>query len=282
MTSPHGQRDRLAAELKRLRVLAGMSGREVARLTGLSQSTVSRVETGRAVPSLDEVRDWAKAVRASADTRRQLVALAEAAASEVIAFAPWLRGNLEAGQEYVRGLEAQAKTVRNFQPFLVPGLLQTPDYAQAILAIANPNLQFSAADLSAAAVARRDRQAALHDPERSFEFILTEHGLRWSPGGMASSVLAAQLSRVADAATMPNVSIGVIKSGVQTRVSLRVPFVLYEDIKTGVSTAPITLAAVETPVSRIEISDPADIKVYQDHLAGLRAAADFGAAALVF
>jgi hypothetical protein len=162
---------------------------------------------------------------------------------------------------------------------MVPGLLQTPDYAQAILAIANPEMQFSEADLRAAAVARQDRQAALHDPERSFEFILTEHGLRWSPEGTARSVLAAQLARIADVATFSNVSVGGIRSGAQTSVIPRVAFIIYEDVQAdGGSARP--LAVVETPASRLEISDPADVRVYEDHLAGLRQAADFSPDAL--
>jgi hypothetical protein len=70
---------------------------------------------------------------------------------------------------------------------------------------------------------------------------------------------------MADMATFSNVSVGVLRTGAQTSVIPRVALIIYEDIGAEGASARI-LTAVETPTSRLEISDPADIKDYEDHL----------------
>src|SRR5579863_6591428 len=76
------QAQRLAGELRRLRDLSGLSGRELARRMGTNQSRVSRIESGATVPSLPEVSAWASAIGASTGVHDSLVALAEAASTE--------------------------------------------------------------------------------------------------------------------------------------------------------------------------------------------------------
>jgi transcriptional regulator with XRE-family HTH domain len=105
---PRAQRYRLAAELRRVRTLAGVSGRELARSAGLSQSAVSRAERGESVLSLPEVTAWAGATRIPDDRRAVQLALAGAAVNEVATFRVRLRGGLVAVQDSVRDLEASA------------------------------------------------------------------------------------------------------------------------------------------------------------------------------
>src|SRR5260370_11851102 len=70
------QRRRLAAELKRLRVQADITGRELARRMSAAQSTVSKVETGeqKRVPASLIVR-WAKATVAPDERLAELLEL---------------------------------------------------------------------------------------------------------------------------------------------------------------------------------------------------------------
>ena len=182
---PRAQRGQLGAELRRVRMLAGLSGRQLARAAGLSQSAVSRAERGESVLSLPEVTAWADAAGVSGDRRAVLLALAEAAVNEVATFRLRLRGGLAAAQESVGDLEASARVVRNFQPGIIPGLLQTADYARRIMALADTGHD---GGLAAAVAARLARQQALHDPARSFEFVMTEAALRYRPG--APDILA--------------------------------------------------------------------------------------------
>ncbi len=144
----------LAAELRRSRLVAGMSDNELARRTGLSRSSVSRFENGQVLPSLDEVDHWGQAVGASELVREQLRALTRAAATEVTAIRHALRPGPAAIGEDIGRLETSSAAVRSCQPSAVPGLLQTPEYARLIMG----SLERPKADLDAATVARMARQ----------------------------------------------------------------------------------------------------------------------------
>ena len=93
---PRIQRSQLGAELRRIRMLAGLSGRELAQAAGLSQSTVSRAERGESVLSLPEVTAWADTTGLPGDRRAVLLALAEAAVNEVATFRVRLASGLAA------------------------------------------------------------------------------------------------------------------------------------------------------------------------------------------
>jgi transcriptional regulator with XRE-family HTH domain len=268
---PRGKRQELAAELRRTRLLAGLSHREVADQAGLSQSDVSQLESGQVSPSLDEVHQWSYAVGASKRVSEQLVALTEAVATEVTSLRPWLQAGAVAAQEDIGRLEASAACVRSCEPFLVPGLLQTREYAKHILnAFPRP-----VAELEAAASARFARQAVVHDPSRRFEIIVTDYGLRWAPLGTPRAVLSAQISHINQLAELPNVSVGVIRAGVQTKVPL-MPFNHYEGVEVKGSATRIDIVMMETPASVIVVTDPVDVRTYSNHFAWLREAADFG------
>ncbi|MGH3924050.1 MAG: helix-turn-helix domain-containing protein, partial [Pseudonocardiaceae bacterium] len=62
--------------LRRLRTQAGLTGKEVADRSGLSQTTVSRFETGRRVPTENVLRELCRIYGASTETRRELLAIA--------------------------------------------------------------------------------------------------------------------------------------------------------------------------------------------------------------
>jgi len=106
-------------------MLAGLSGRQIAQTTGISQPRVSRVERGESVLSIRELEAWADATGAGEDRRALLLGLGEAAVNEVTTLRARLSNGLASVQQSVRELEATARTLRNFQPGIIPGLLQT-------------------------------------------------------------------------------------------------------------------------------------------------------------
>src|SRR5260370_37986925 len=82
-TEPRVQRQRLGAELLRLRVLAGMTGREVERLAGISHPRLSRIENGEIAATLPQLRASARVVRTKGDTLTRLLRRTEAHVVEV-------------------------------------------------------------------------------------------------------------------------------------------------------------------------------------------------------
>jgi transcriptional regulator with XRE-family HTH domain len=268
---PRAQRSALGSELRRTRMLAGLSGRQVAAITGISQAKVSRMERGGSIPSLAEVAAWADATSADASRRSLLTALAEAAVNEVTTFRVRLGSGLAAVQESVRGLESTARTLRNFQPGFIPGLLQTAEYARRILGMANPG---SGSDVGAAVVARLARQEALHDSSRRFDFLMTEAALRFRPG--PREVLAAQLDHLAAIATLETITLGVIPADAEMSALPRCGFILYEDRLAG--HAPF--AVVETPHASLYANDLQDVEIYREQFSRLSQSAAYGRQAL--
>ncbi|MGH3237928.1 MAG: helix-turn-helix domain-containing protein, partial [Streptosporangiaceae bacterium] len=262
---PRRQRARLGAELRRIRMLAGLSGRQVAQITGISQPTVSRIERGESVPSLREVIAWADAAEVRTDRKEIILGMAEAAVNEVTTLRSRLSNGLAAVQEDVRGLEATARTLRNFQPGIIPGLLQTAGYASRILALAG-----DAAGTGSAVAARLARQEILHEPGRVFEFLLTEAALRYRPG--PREVLTAQLDHLAAVVTLETISFGVIPANAEMHAITRCGFIIYQD---RIDDQP-PFAIVETPHASLYANDPADVEVYRSQLAAFRQSAVYG------
>ncbi|MFI6866946.1 helix-turn-helix domain-containing protein [Nocardia sp. NPDC050406] len=218
-------RQHLGAELRRLRDLAGISGRELAKRVGISQSTLSRIEAGHVVPPLPQVMEWAKAVGADADCQKSLRGMTEAAHSpEVRDWAASLADRVHL-QDDVRAFEEAAHVVRNFQPTLVPGLLQTADYARRVFDTFDPPYTPDAA--AAALAARLERQRVLYDPAKRFEFLITEAALRFRPG--PPRVLLAQLDRIISIETLDTVGIGVIPQDIEASTTIPHGFVIYEN-----------------------------------------------------
>ena len=270
---PRIQRARLGSELRRLRTLAGLSGADLARQLEVSQKTISRIEHGDSLPSLSQVTAWAHAVGTTADRLAVLTGLLEAAVNEVATFRGKLTGGLAAVQLEVYELESSSGTIRNFQAGTIPGLLQTAEYARRVMEMANIR---NDANLTAAVTARLERQQALHDKNRHFEFLMTEAALRWRPG--PPELRAAQLDHVAALATLDTIDLGVIPVDTEMHAITRCSFILYEDRNGGQP----PVVAVETPHASLYASDAADVELYRDQFALFRQSAMYGADALAF
>jgi len=254
---------RLGLALRGLRLDAGLTGQQLAGRAGLSQSTVSRIELGQAMPSMADIGAWGEAARVSAGQLAEIRALAEAAAVETISWRRAARRGLPSLQRDVRDLEATAATLLNFQPVIIPGLLQTAEYARQVVLSGYPG---GHPDIGAAVAARMERQAILYDDARSFEFVVAEAALRWRIG--PPLVMLAQLDRVASLSTLPNVGIGIIPQAAQVAAWHIHGFAILDDRAEGAATV-----RVETLTTGLSISEPEDVERYRQAFALLREAA---------
>ncbi|GGK79821.1 transcriptional regulator [Sphaerisporangium melleum] len=247
-------RRRLGAELRRLRDLAGLSGRDLAQRVRISQSKVSRIESGAVVPSLPEVHDWAEAVHASSEARDLLATLTEAAHTDIRSWKTELRDRPHLQHE-IGATESAARCSFTFQPTIVPGLLQTAEYARRIFSMFQ--VPYSKEEAAAALAARLDRQLLLYDESRSFHFLITEAALRWRPGPRA--MLAAQLDRISSVSTLGNVSIGVLPIDCESRAPNSHAFTIYEPADEESD----DFVTVETIHSRVKAYHPSDVELYR-------------------
>jgi len=126
--SPTVRRRRLAAELRRLRERADLTGDQVAEHTKWSASKVSRIENAHTVPRTAEVKKLLALYRVEGRTAERLLALAEDAADR----GWWETNSLPPEYSALIGMEAEAQSVLSWAPLIVPGLLQTADYAREV------------------------------------------------------------------------------------------------------------------------------------------------------
>jgi len=131
---PENQPGSLAERLFRLRKAAGLTGDQLGERLGwqYGKSKVSKIESGKQLPSADEVRAWAEA----AGHPEQAAELIGLLAGMQITHTRW-RQRLKAGHTPVRSdfgrRTREAARFRNAELVLIPGLLQTAGYARSIM-----------------------------------------------------------------------------------------------------------------------------------------------------
>jgi transcriptional regulator with XRE-family HTH domain len=265
VTHPFGelsaQRRRLGAALRRLRTEAGLSGEQVAREIGISQSQVSRIELGHQAASVEVVRRWGEVCAAPPERRAELLEWAKGAAFEAVARNKAMGRGLAGLQQDVRELEASARTILRFSPLLVPGLMQVPEYARRIFAAGDPDRRL---DVAAAIAARMDRQLALYEESRRFEFVVGEAALRWRIA--PANVMLAQIDRVIAVAGISTVSLGLLP--LTSDAWHEHGFVILDDPVDG-----DPLVHIETMTRAITITDAQEVGEYRDMFRRVQASA---------
>lgn len=201
----------IAELLRRMRDDAGItSGAAAGDLIGVTQATVSRWENGRQAPSPEQADRYARALRAPATVRRQLVAMVHDLHDQHRAAAP-ARVAVSRSADHekrVRRNEERVTHISVFHPVVVPGLLQTEDYIRAIFASAG----LSEGATEARITERMARAGILTQPERRFTFVLTAGALGWCVG--SPETMITQCRHLVEVSRPPHIDVGVIRWGV--------------------------------------------------------------------
>ncbi|SHF26530.1 helix-turn-helix domain-containing protein [Streptoalloteichus hindustanus] len=239
------QRRSLAEALRSLRQASGLSGQRLAARCNMSQSKISRIETGRVLPSVIDVERILKALEVSPSVVEELLGLARVANVDYTSWRSYARVGIWRKQDELRSLTEKSTMVRQFLPAIPTGLLQLPEYARDLLSrIASVK---SDRDLDRLVEARLRRQAVLDDPDRKFVFLMTEQAVRWRP--TASEVMARQAVHMAEVSQRPNVEIGIILQSAKVLEPPMNIFVVYDD----------RLVTVELFSGEVVLRDPQEI-----------------------
>lgn len=179
-------RERLAAMLRDLRQSAGLTGVEAARRASMSQPKISKFETGRLLPSVDDLRVPLGVYQAAPAARQELLEIAGRLHANIESNRTILRRGAARAQARLSQLENDAASLRYFSPVVLPGLLQTAEYMRRVFSL----LPLSGSELARTIAARQQRQEILYDTTKTFTFVITEAALRW--GFCPADVMAAQ------------------------------------------------------------------------------------------
>ena len=203
----------LAERLYRLRRDARLTGDQLAAAIGWPEKTgrtkVSKIEHGKQMPSERDIRDWTEKT-GHLEQAAELLELLEDVKTVHVRWRRRLQGGHAAVQEDIDRRTRAAKRIRNAELVLIPGLLQTRAYAQAMAAqVASV---YGTDDVDAAVTAHMQRQEALYDGSKAFEFIVTEAALRIYP--CSRQDMAAQLVKLQNLdMDLANVTLAVIPFG---------------------------------------------------------------------
>lgn len=215
--SPVVPRRRLRTELKKARLDAGQTQSDVAIAMDWSLSKVIRIEAGTVSISTNDLKVLLRHYKIVDPARTdELLALGKAARdrtwwSEYREVAP-------SGLLQLIGYESAASVRRNFEPLLIPGLLQTREFARAVIPALDPGI--SQGRLDALVEIRMKRQELVDRANQpQLFFILDEAALHRVTGG--PEVMRDQLRHLMEVAEKPNVTIEVLPFSAGVRQGMR-------------------------------------------------------------
>ena len=121
-------------------------------------------------------------------------------------------------------LEGAARLIRGYEPHFVPGLLQTEDYARAVLRVGFPTS--TPKELERRIALRMERQELLRAPGGTRLWMVLEEAVLRRPVG-GRSVMHAQLERLIEATHQPNVTIQIVPTAGDPHPGMFGPFQLF-------------------------------------------------------
>jgi transcriptional regulator with XRE-family HTH domain len=208
----------LGVRLRELRVAAGLTGEEVANRMGRAHSTLSRWETGGLIPRVPDVYFMLDLYGVGQKERDAMVRSAQEARERE----DWEVHVSVAVADYA-WMEGRAWKVETFYDSVVPGLLQTPDYARAVLRAWNPSATPQQIERTLAARIVRQRRLTEQDPLQ-LAAVVGEGALRLLVGG--PEVMRAQLKHLVDLASEPNVGVRILPFETGAHAGMTGPFTI--------------------------------------------------------
>jgi Domain of unknown function (DUF5753)/Helix-turn-helix domain len=196
----------VGAHLRRLREEKGITRADAGYTIRASESKMSRLELGRVAFKERDISDLLVYYGVTdPEERDQVLRLVREANRP-----SWWREFDDVMPQYLQnyvGLEEAASTLRTYEIHFVPGLLQTPEYARAVLGSTVPPL--TGRDLDRAVTLRLTRQIVLEreDPLTVWA-VVDESALRRRVGGVATH--RAQLEHLVELTERPNIALQVL------------------------------------------------------------------------
>ncbi|WP_431682251.1 helix-turn-helix domain-containing protein [Kitasatospora sp. KL5] len=197
------------SELRRLREASGLTQERLGEVINYTGSLVGLIETARRKPSLEFTERCDAALGTDGALARIWPLLNRAV------FPPWFRGFVE--------LEATATSIRKYQAQTVPGLLQTEDYARALLR--KGLVGESEERVEEGVAARLGRQAILDGPDRPYLWVVLDEAVLRRPVG-GPEVMRQQMVRLLECAQHPRVVVQVLPFASGEHTSVEGPLTL--------------------------------------------------------
>lgn len=248
--SPSVRRRRLSALLRQLREERGLRIDDVNKRLEWASGKLSRMERNEwKRPSIRDMQDLAGVYQLGDEMKDALVSLAREARTRGwwVDYKDILRGGLA-------DFEGGASMIRSYESIIIPGLLQTPQYASAIL---RGGRLLADEEITRKVAARMQRQSILDqdNPPRLW-VVIDEAALAKSVGGR--EVMQQQIRHLIEMAERPNVDVQVVRNEVGSHAAMDGAFVIL-DFPTPED---LPLAYIETATEDLYVENPEAIQQY--------------------
>ncbi len=239
----------MADRLRDIRLDAGLTARALSSAAGWHEAKTSRIESAKQAPSESDIRTWCHVC--GVDTQIiDLIAASRAADSMYTEWRRLHRTGLRHTQEARRPLYERTRVFRVYCSTVVPGFLQTPGYAKALMS-AITAFEGTPDDVEDAVAARMNRNRILNTGNHRFAMVLEESVLRYRVGD--PEVMAGQLGQILGLMSLPSVSLGVIPfSASQRQMWTLETFTLFDDARVH----------VELLSAQVTVTVPGDVILY--------------------
>ncbi|MEU4741202.1 helix-turn-helix transcriptional regulator [Actinosynnema sp. NPDC023658] len=242
--------------VERLRDERGLRREDVQKRTSINAVTLYRIETARTRPQYRTLDTLLKLYGVPEDEQERLKTLYRQSADQGW-IQPWHQDLREGYTAYI-SFEHDAHQVRNYSGMFVPGLLQTEDYARAV--IRGGSYDATDEQVEDRVRTRVERQAARgeENPLKLWA-VIDEAALRREVGG--TDVMRAQLRHLLEAARAPQVTIQVIpfSSGAHPGMPGEFVVMAFDD---ALST---DLIYVDSQVGEIFLESDNDVERFRAH-----------------
>jgi transcriptional regulator with XRE-family HTH domain len=240
----------LAARLRELRLDAGLNGRQLADRCGWSESKRSRLESAKRRPSDADIRAWCRACDAE-DQAADLVVANRQLDAMYVQWRRQMRTGMRRLQEASVPLYQRTRRFRAYSSDLIPGLLQTPAYAAAVMRSLTAFAGTPDDDVAEAVAARMKRsQSVIREGDHRVVMLLEETALRHQLGD--AEVMSGQLGQLMATMSLPTVSLGIIPFAAVRGILPMETFMVFDD----------RLARVELLTAKVTVSAPSEVADY--------------------
>jgi transcriptional regulator with XRE-family HTH domain len=260
------RRRRLAAELRRLRTDERLTVEDVAGTLQWPTSKVSRIENRQVGVSTQDLRKLLDLYQAKDRAYREHLLEMGRRATE----RGWWQsysGLLPALGNLI-GLEAEAATIRTYEPELIPGLLQTADYARAVIRAGYPGDTMG--EIDRRVEIRLERQETLtrsDPPPPKVGLVLNEGVLARRVGN--PEVMRGQLEHLIRERDRANVVIQVLPFSSGEHPAMVGPFTML----TFLDPADPGVVNVENVLGALAMEQPEELRAYEEVWSALQAQA---------
>lgn len=257
--SPSMRRRRLAAELRRLRGEASLSIEETAARLKWPGSKVSRIENRQVGVSPRDLRKLLDLYDVGDCAFREELLELGRRATERGWWQSYSSGVIPNAYANLIGLEAEAATIRTYEPELVPGLLQTADYARAVIRAGRPG--DTSGEIDRRVEVRLERQEVLtrsSPPPPKVGVVLNEGVLARRVGG--PEVMRAQLEHLMKERDRANITVQILPFSAGEHPAMVGPFTML----TFLDPADPGVVNVENVMGALALEKPEDTRSYEE------------------